>query len=325
MAQKNPKQHKLKRLHPSVRKNSELNISRFFACSFAVHIILIAAVVMLSNKETLKRQGDLLVSLVSPDKLFSKPQAAPRQDIHYGQSPPPAGAIVRKQIPVEKGIIRDDLSPKTGTPKESVEDRPKESSGVPATPPPAITKKAEEPPSKPAIRTPSMREKLFDRTIIGDLAKKKTWLGREKLFDSTIIENIAGSETERGKEMKKAGITFYSKEERAVSYFEHQANKILQALKYPLEAQLKNIHGDLIIFLVIKKNGQIGTLELDRTSGHIILDEAAMKSIKDAEPFWPLMDEWEIDSLPIIIHYLFLPVEHISNETQFPPFYNRAK
>jgi protein TonB len=239
---------------------------------------------MLSNKETLKRQGDLLVSLVSPDKLFSKPQAAPRQDIHYGQSPPPAGAIIRKQIPVEKGIIRDDLSPKTGTPKESVEDRPKESSGVPATPPPAITKKAEEPPSKPAIRTPSMREKLFDRTIIGDLAKRD-------------IEHEAKKE--------EKAFTLDTKEYRFLVYNKRLKERIETIWIYPQDAASQGIYGDLVIRFTIKKNGMLGAVELVRTSGHRGLDAAAMKALKDAEPLWPLPDEWSMDAYTIEGHFIY--------------------
>jgi protein TonB len=76
--------------------------------------------------------------------------------------------------------------------------------------------------------------------------------------------------------------------------------------KYPKEAAQKGLSGELYIKFSINKDGRLGETEIVRTSGHRELDEAAMKALKNAEPFWPLPDDWDKDTLEIKGHFIYI-------------------
>jgi len=76
--------------------------------------------------------------------------------------------------------------------------------------------------------------------------------------------------------------------------------------KYPEEAARLGISGDLYMDFTIKKDGTVGEIEIVRTSGYRELDEAAIKALRDASPFWPLPEDWEKDSLKIRGHFIYI-------------------
>jgi protein TonB len=49
----------------------------------------------------------------------------------------------------------------------------------------------------------------------------------------------------------------------------------------------------------------LGAVELIRTSGHKSLDDAAMKALKEGEPYWPLPDEWGMEAYTIEGHFIY--------------------
>ncbi len=81
--------------------------------------------------------------------------------------------------------------------------------------------------------------------------------------------------------------------------------KIERVWQYPPQAAMRGIYGDLYIKFTIDKKGKLISLELLRTSGYKMLDDAAIKALKDAEPFWPLPDDWQKDSLTITGHFIY--------------------
>ncbi|MCI0469751.1 MAG: TonB C-terminal domain-containing protein, partial [Nitrospirae bacterium] len=127
----------------------------------------------------------------------------------------------------------------------------------------------------------ALKERLFDRGIIGDVAKK----GEEKSASS--------------------GLTLDTKEFKYHGYMQRLKEKIEGIWRYPSDAAAKGVYGDLYIRFTIKKNGNIGAVELVRTSGHKSLDDAAIKALKDAEPYWPLPDAWGKDGLTITGHFVY--------------------
>lgn len=134
----------------------------------------------------------------------------------------------------------------------------------------------EGPPSK------SFRERFFDKDVIGKLAQKS-----------------------KGNTKPESGITFDIKEFKYYGYMQMLKEKIEGIWRYPSDAAEKGIYGDLYIRFTIKKDGKLGAVELIRTSGHKILDDAAIKALKDAEPYWPLPEEWGRDGFTITGHFVY--------------------
>ena len=46
-------------------------------------------------------------------------------------------------------------------------------------------------------------------------------------------------------------------------------------------------------------------MDLVRTSGYRSLDEAAIKALKEAAPYWPLPEEWKEEALTIKGHFIY--------------------
>ena len=121
------------------------------------------------------------------------------------------------------------------------------------------------------------------------------------LFDRKTIDKFAREGTARDK-----GLTFEAPEFKNRGYMRLLREKIENIWKYPREAARLGRSGDLYIKFSIKKDGRLGTVELIRTSGYRELDESAMKALKDAQPYWPLPDDWKDDELEINGHFIYV-------------------
>lgn len=129
-------------------------------------------------------------------------------------------------------------------------------------------------------QVPSLREKIFDRDIIGKFAKRET-------------------------PKKENSITLDTGEFKYHTYMLRLKEKIEGIWIYPHDAASKGIYGDLKIRFTINRTGMLGSVEIIRTSGYRSLDEAALQALRDAEPFWPLPNEWSKDALTVDGHFIY--------------------
>ncbi len=251
-----------------------MSIKRFFAYSIALHISLLLTAISLMPPVKGDKGGEFFARLISPEELSSSvlpiptlPKIKPTPHARQGVITP---APVREDT-MEPKIV-EPYVPEGGSPSEGIKVEP-ESKGS-----------AQEPDKV----GPSIREKLFDRNIIGDLAKR-------------------GTEEETGEEKGKGNktLTFDTKGYQFLIYNKRLEEKIESIWIYPPDAAARGIYGDLFIRFTIKKNGSLGAVELIRTSGYKSLDDAAMKALKDGEPFWPLPDEWGMDAYTIDGHFIY--------------------
>jgi protein TonB len=122
------------------------------------------------------------------------------------------------------------------------------------------------------------------------------------LFDRETIEKFARSAPDGDKK----GLSFDAPEFRHRGYMRMLKQRIESIWTYPEKAVKQGLSGDLYIRFSIKRDGSLERVELIRTSGYRSLDEAAMKAIKDAQPFWPLPDDWQRDTLVINGHFIYV-------------------
>lgn len=80
-------------------------------------------------------------------------------------------------------------------------------------------------------------------------------------------------------------------------------------LNYPEEARRNHIHGELILTLAINRDGSIHSIEIVKSSGQRVLDDAAVQIARMAAPFNPIpQDPGEhVDILHVTRTWLFLP------------------
>ncbi|OGW39252.1 MAG: hypothetical protein A2Y97_00965 [Nitrospirae bacterium RBG_13_39_12] len=264
-----------------------MSLNRFLSYSFALHTLFIIAVLLfIPVVKEKKPGGEFFTRLVSPDELFSQKRSTPafsegKSSPHTQQKPvTPAPSYKRSS---EKGGTTP-LSHLPSTGKEALQPETPSSPVSPSqgTEGEPINKRAFEGSDK---LSPPIRERLFDKGVIGDIAKRD-------------IEK-------KDSEKKDTKLTFDTKDYRFMIYNKKLKERIESIWFYPPDAAAKGIYGDLIIKFIIKKNGKLGTVELVRTSGHKNLDDAAIKALRDGEPYWPLPDEWGMEAYTIEGHFIY--------------------
>lgn len=79
-------------------------------------------------------------------------------------------------------------------------------------------------------------------------------------------------------------------------------------LNYPDEAKRKKLHGDLLLHVAVKADGSVQTIRVVHSSGHKILDDAAIRIVRLAAPFSPFPPEIrkQVDILDITRTWQFL-------------------
>ena len=81
-------------------------------------------------------------------------------------------------------------------------------------------------------------------------------------------------------------------------------------LNYPDEARRQQLHGQLVLTVGIDRAGKVKSIDVIQSSGHKVLDDAAIRIVRLAEPFPALPDSTEkIDELYISRTWQFLAGE----------------
>ncbi len=71
----------------------------------------------------------------------------------------------------------------------------------------------------------------------------------------------------------------------AEDYFEMVRLKIEQFKKYPVSAQSRHIEGRITVEFAIDSDGTVSSIQIQKSSCHKILDDAAVEAIRKASPF----------------------------------------
>jgi protein TonB len=276
-----------------------LTIKKFFAISVLVHLaILITIYLMPAPVE--KKPKEFQARLVTPEEM-PRPLIIPPQRMRPVPVPPPAVKRRRPLPPI-----------------------PRRERRTPMTPPPPVRRKPSPPATptvpgegrgtgKTATEKPPQGTGGTGRAGTGTGASKQKSkgqmkpFGRNELFDRGVTEEIArkGSESSGTEGEEEKPVTFDTKEYRFAGYMTKLKEKIESIWVYPPEAAQRGIYGDLKIQFTINKDGTLGEVRLIRTSGYKMLDDAAIKALRDGEPYWPLPDSWHMNSYTILGHFVY--------------------
>jgi len=78
-------------------------------------------------------------------------------------------------------------------------------------------------------------------------------------------------------------------------------------LNYPDDARRGHVHGDLVLTVALNRDGAIRSVDVIHSSGHKVLDDAAIRIVRLAAPFPPIPKDEGIDELYITRTWQFLP------------------
>lgn len=137
---------------------------------------------------------------------------------------------------------------------------------------------------------------------------------REEEFDAAQASLAAEINRRSEAYAKRPKRKFISANTREYVYAEYMAGWVAKVerignLNYPDRARQNGIHGSLVLTVAIRRDGSIEAIDVIQSSGHTVLDEAAIRIVNLARPFNPLpaATRDEVDILHVTRTWQFLP------------------
>lgn len=138
--------------------------------------------------------------------------------------------------------------------------------------------------------------------------------GRERIDRDIAMARLAAEihlRSERyAKRPKRKFVSASTKEYAWAGYLRAWVDRVerIGNLNYPDEARRRGLAGELVISVAIRRDGSVERADVIKSSGSQLLDSAALRIAKLAEPYPPLPEtEENIDVLHVTRTWLFLP------------------
>jgi len=155
-----------------------------------------------------------------------------------------------------------------------------------------------EKPEQPPIPEPSTR----------DLLEKKLEMAK-------LAAEIQKESQEYAKRPKRKYISANTKEYAYAAYMAAWVARVerIGNLNYPDEARREQMHGELVLTVALRKDGTIKSVDVIESSGHKLLDDAAIRIVNQAAPFPAIPAEDGVDELYVTRTWQFLPGDILRN------------
>jgi protein TonB len=131
-----------------------------------------------------------------------------------------------------------------------------------------------------------------------------------------LAQEIEREAEQYAKRPKRKYISANTKEYEFAAYMRAWVARIerIGNLNYPDEARRQQLHGQLVLTVGLDRRGKIKSIDVIQSSGHKLLDDAAIRITRLAEPFPALPETSEkVDELYISRTWQFLPGDILRN------------
>lgn len=132
-----------------------------------------------------------------------------------------------------------------------------------------------------------------------------TQLEIDRLTAELDRRSLSASQRDRRKAVNAS-----TQEYKYAAYLESWRRKVekIGNLNYPEEAKRRKLYGNLLMHVAVRADGSVEKIRIRRSSGHKLLDDAAVRIIRMAAPFAPFPPEIrkEVDVLDITRTWQFL-------------------
>ena len=157
--------------------------------------------------------------------------------------------------------------------------------------------------------------------IIGD--DPLTTKSRRQLEKERLAAKIAERWENYQKIPKKAYLSPTTTAHDAAEYLNKWKQRVVTVgnANYPIQAKAKKLTGTLILTVEINQNGTINDLHINNPSKHKLLNDTALRFVRNASPFdaFPNTDYFNnIDILVITRAFHFLPGNRITSTAEVP-------
>lgn len=205
------------------------------------------------------------IEVTDPDLLAQSSQEGGGEEIVKERPSSPLGNPQAIPKPTPAPELK-----RSGTPRPEAAKRPQV-----ITQKRSETKQEVRPPTPPVEATPSP-----------DLAQllSSTQMEIDRLTAEIDRRNRAASTRH-----KRKAINASTQEYKYAAYLEAWRKKVerIGNLNYPDEAKRKKLYGALLLHVAVRADGSIESIRLVKSSGHKLLDDAAMRIVRLSAPFAP--------------------------------------
>ena len=139
---------------------------------------------------------------------------------------------------------------------------------------------------------------------------------QRKLEMAKLAQEIQREAEQYAKRPKRKYISANTREYEFAAYMHAWVARIerIGNLNYPDEARRQQLHGQLVLTVGLNRDGHIRSIDVIQSSGHKLLDDAAIRIVRLAEPFPTLPESKEkVDELYISRTWQFLPGDILRN------------
>jgi protein TonB len=124
------------------------------------------------------------------------------------------------------------------------------------------------------------------------------------------------SDDVKTKASPKDQISINTQDLKYYSYGLQILNKIETIWRYPEEAGRAGIGGEVVVDMMIGRDGRLADLLLVQSSGYSVLDDEVFRAVRRAAPYAPLPTGLVEDPFPMTIHFLYIAHSHYLYRTR---------
>ena len=204
----------------------------------------------------------------------------------------------------------DPLSSPLPKPNAGITPRPTET-GAPRPTPPTQSELLTTRRSDLAVNT----ERETPETPDMDAAVEREIIER-KLEMARLAQEVQRESEQYAKRPKRKYISANTKEYAFASYMAAWVARVerIGNLNYPDDARRQELHGQVVVTVGLNRDGSVMSVDIIQSSGHKVLDDAAVRIVHLSAPFNALPKDGEaIDELYITRTWQFLPGNILRN------------
>jgi periplasmic protein TonB len=178
----------------------------------------------------------------------------------------------------------------------------------PSAPPPAPERVedqivAREAPRESVRATPQLAAPMLDQISSRELIERSMEMAR-------LAAEIEREAQAYAKRPRRKFISANTREYEYAAYMRAWVSRVERVgnLNYPEEARSRDLHGQLVLTVAVRRDGSVESAEIIQPSGQPVLDQAALRIVQLSAPFQVLPEtEERVDVLHITRTWQFLP------------------
>ncbi|MDF3982057.1 energy transducer TonB [Luteibacter sp. PPL201] len=140
---------------------------------------------------------------------------------------------------------------------------------------------------------------------------------RRKREMAKLAAEVRDQSEAYAKRPKKKFISSNTREYAYAAYMKGWVDRVQRVgnLNYPDEARRQGVYGELVLTVGLNRDGSIRSIDVIKSSGHKLLDDAAQRIVRLSAPFPALpADKNRVDELYITRTWQFLPGNVLRND-----------